>query len=218
MGKLIVIEGSDGSGKATQTKLLAKKLRDEGHFIKELSFPDYESEGSALVKMYLRGEFGKKAADVSPYAASLFYAVDRFASYKMKWMNDYEAGVVLISDRYVASNFVHQGVKLDKNERSDFIKWLCDLEYEKLGLPKPDLTCFLDMPPNISLSLVKERGREDIHEKDAGYLRKTYEVYKEIATEYGWEKIDCAEGNLPRPVEDIAKEVYNRVKGILQKR
>ncbi|MBO6178947.1 MAG: thymidylate kinase [Selenomonadaceae bacterium] len=214
-GKLIVIEGSDGSGKATQTKLLANRLRGEGYFIKKISFPDYESEGSALVKMYLRGEFGKKAQNVSPYAASLFYAVDRFASYKMKWMEDYELGCIFIADRYVASNFVHQGVKLNKDERKDFIKWLCDLEYEKLGLPKPDITCFLDMPPEISLSLVKERGREDIHEKDGEYLRKTYETYKEIAEEYGWEKIDCAEGNLPRAVEDIGKEVYNKVKVLL---
>ena len=213
-----MIEGSDGSGKATQTKLLANRLREEGRFVRELSFPNYESDGAAPVKMYLRGDFGKNARDVSPYAASIFYAVDRFASFRMKWKEDYEAGTLFIADRYVASNFVHQGVKLNKAERKDFIKWLCDLEYVKLGLPEPNLTIFLDMPPKISLSLVKERGREDIHEKDGEYLRETYEAYKEIAEEYGWEKIDCAEGNLPRAVEDIAKEVYNRAKGILQKR
>ena len=211
-GTLIVMEGADGSGKATQTQRLFFSLKKDGKIARVLSFPNYDSESSSLVKMYLRGDFGKTAAEVSPYAASLFYAADRFASFKQNWQKDYEAGEIFLADRYVASNFVHQGVKLGKDERENFIKWLSDLEYEKLALPKPDLTLFLDMPPKISFSLVKERGREDIHEKDGEYLKKTYEVYRELAKKFDWTQIPCYNGDLPRSVDDIAKDIYATVK------
>lgn len=214
-GKLIVIEGSDGSGKATQTALLADRLKKEGLKVNTLSFPDYDSESSALVKMYLRGDFGSDAKAVSPYAASLFYAADRYASYQKNWKSKYEAGEIFLADRYVASNFVHQGVKLEEGERENFIDWLEDLEYNKLSLPTPDMTIFLDMPPEISLSLVKERGRSDIHEKDANYLKKVYDIYKQFSKRFNWEKICCLDQNSPKSVEEIGEMVYNRVKRIL---
>lgn len=214
-GKLIVIEGSDGSGKATQTALLADRLKRDGLKINTLSFPDYDSESSALVKMYLRGDFGNDASAVSPYAASLFYAADRYASYQKIWKAKYEAGEIFLADRYVASNFVHQGVKLNEDERENFINWLEDLEYNKLTLPKPDVTIFLDMPPNVSLNLVKTRGRSDIHEKDADYLKKVYNLYNMFSDKFCWEKIGCSSENSPKSVEEISEIVYNRVKRIL---
>lgn len=214
-GKLIVIEGADGSGKATQTALLAKRLEKEGLKINALSFPDYESESSSLVKMYLRGDFGKEANAVSPYAASLFYAADRYASYQTKWKKAYEAGEIFLADRYVASNFVHQGVKLNTDERENFIKWLSDLEYNKLSLPKPDMTLFLDVPPEISLSLVKNRGREDIHEKDQNYLKNVYDIYQVFSKKFGWKNIECQRGDSIKSVEEISDLMYNEVKNIL---
>lgn len=215
-GRLIVIEGSDGSGKATQTALLADRLKKEGLKINTLSFPDYDSESSALVKMYLRGDFGKDANAVSPYAASLFYAADRYASYQTSWRIKYEAGEMFLADRYVASNFVHQGVKLNENEREKFIEWLEDLEYNKLNLPKPDMTIFLDMPPEVSLNLVKTRGRSDIHEKDADYLKNVYNTYNLLSNKFGWEKICCSFENSPKSVEEISGMVYNKVKTMVK--
>ena len=218
-GKLIVIEGADGSGKATQTALLAKKLKSEGKNITTLSFPDYESDSSALIKMYLNGDFGTDANSVSPYAASLFYAADRYASYKKNWQKLYENGEILIADRYVTSNFAHQGVKVEKNSRADFLNWLADLEYDKLELPKPDIVIFLDMPPEVSLKLVKERAKndakKDIHEKDEVYLKKVYECYLEASKMFGWKKISCAKNNLPKNISDIENEVYDACKEVL---
>lgn len=211
-GRLIVIEGADGAGKATQTALLAKRLERDGLNVNTLSFPDYESDSSALIKMYLKGDFGGDANNVSPYAASVFYAADRYASYKKKWQKLYEEGRFFIADRYVTSNLVHQGVKLEGGERDEFIKWLIDLEYNKLALPKPDIVIFLDMPPEMSLKLVKDRGRHDIHENNKDYLRKTYECYKETAEILGWIKIDCARENSVKTVEEINEEVYNACK------
>lgn len=214
-GKLIVIEGADGSGKATQTALLAERLKREGYKINTLSFPNYESESSALIKMYLRGDFGEDANSVSPYAASVFYASDRYASYQTTWKKDYEAGEIFLADRYTTSNFVHQGAKLPKEELENFIKWLMDLEYEKMGLPSPDITLFLDVNPEISLNLIKARGREDIHEKNKNYLKKVYDIYNLISEKYAWEKINCSSGNEIKSVEEIGEMVYNSVKRVL---
>ena len=159
-GKLIVIEAGDGSGKATQTALLFKRCSEAGKVVRQISFPDYDSPSSALIKMYLRGDFGFEATSVNAYAASLFYAVDRFASYQKTWRTFLEGGGIVIADRYVTSNMAHQAVKItDAVARKNFLAWLCDLEYEKLALPKPDKVIFLDMPPDAAQKLIAVRNR-----------------------------------------------------------
>ncbi len=219
-GKLIVLEGIDGSGKATQSALLEKKLKDEGKEVMHISFPDYDSESSALVKMYLSGQFGKDPGDVNPYAASLFYAVDRFASYRTKWKDFYEKGGVVIADRYTTSNMVHQMTKYDdKEEREKFLSWLEKTEYEELELPRPDLVILLDIPLAISENLVRERAKQggsmDIHEQHLDYLKKCYDAYQELVSLYGWQKIACAENGSLRRMEDIAEEVETQVNHII---
>ncbi len=215
---LIVIEGVDCSGKETQTARLYERLKAEGEQVERISFPDYGSEASAPVRMYLRGDFGKSAYDVNPYAASVLFAVDRFASYKMKWF-DKLSGIV-IADRYVTSNMVHQASKIaDEDEKRKYIRWLCDLEYEKLELPRPDLVLFLDMPPEISAILNSERknkitgeNKKDIHEDDLKYLRESYENARFVAREQGWRVIKCAEGGDLRTIEDISEEIFKAVR------
>lgn len=219
---LIVIEGVDCSGKETQTVSLYNALLTEGRKVKRISFPDYESDSSALVKMYLRGDFGKSAYDVNPYTASAFFAVDRFASYKTKWGEDLKDGIV-IADRYVTSNMVHQASKMDKSdEKTEFIKWLCDFEYEKLGLPRPDMVIFLDMPPEISAKLNLDRKNKitgelvkDIHESDLNYLKKSYDNAHFVAKNQNWRRIECAPNGNLRTVEDISAEILAAVKEIL---
>lgn len=219
---LIVIEGVDCSGKETQTVNLYNALEKEGLKVKRISFPDYESDSSALVKMYLKGDFGKSAYDVNPYTASAFFAVDRFASYKTKWGDDLKDGVV-IADRYVTSNMVHQASKMvSEEEKLNYIEWLYDFEYEKMGLPKPDMVLFLDMPPEISAKLNMERKNKitgdsvkDIHESDLDYLKKSYDNAHFVAKNQSWRRIDCApDGNL-RTIEDISAEILSAVKEIL---
>lgn len=215
MGKLIVIEGTDGSGKATQTKKLYERLRDLEGNVRRVSFPNYESESSALIKMYLRGDFGGDAEAVNPYATAAFYAVDRFAGF-VKWKNFYEHGGLILCDRYVGSNMAYQSAKItDELERVKFLAWLEDLEYECFQLPRPDLTIFLDMPPDVSAILRRERGREDIHESDAEYMLKTYNAYKEIAQKYGWRFVNCANGNFARNTTDIHENVLALVEELL---
>lgn len=215
MGKLIVIEGSDGSGKATQTRKLFDRLSDLEGKVRRLSFPNYESESSALIRMYLRGDFGGIAEEVNPYAAATFYAVDRFASY-FEWKDFYNAGGIVLSDRYVESNMVYQAAKLTKkSERTKFLTWLEDLEYNRYCLPRADLTIFLDMPPEVSAILRKKRGREDIHESDAAYMSKIYVTYKELAKKYGWKIVNCASGNFARNSTDIFEEILPLVEEIL---
>lgn len=215
MSILIVIEGSDGSGKATQTTRLYDRLKDLGVDTLRVSFPNYESESSALIKMYLRGDFGATPEDVNPYAASTFYAVDRFASYQ-RWKKFYTGEGVILADRYVGSNMAHQSAKIaKKSDRDKFLNWLDDFEYKKLELPRPDLTIFLDMPPEIATMLRRERGREDIHEADAAYMIKSYKTYKEIAKKFGWKVVNCAEGNFARSAVDIHEEIFMLVESIL---
>ncbi len=211
-GTLIVLEGIDGSGKATQSALLEKKLKAEGRDVMHISFPDYDSDSSALVKMYLAGDFGKDPTDVNPYAASLFYAVDRFASFRRKWKDFYENGGIVIADRYTTSNMVHQMTKYeDKEQRAAFLTWLEKTEYEELELPRPDLVVLLDIPLAMSEKLVKERaekgGSMDIHEQHLEYLRKCHDAYQELVSLYGWQKIACAEHGSLRSMEDISEEV-----------
>lgn len=211
-GTLIVLEGIDGSGKETQASLLEKKLKEKGREVMHISFPDYKSPSSALVKMYLKGDFGKNPEDVNPYAASLFYAVDRFASYRMKWKDFYQKGGIIIADRYTTSNMVHQMTKYeDKKARKDFLSWLEKTEYEELELPVPDLVILLDIPLGVSENLVKERARQggsmDIHEQHLDYLRKCHDAYQELVSLYGWKRIPCTEEGKLRTIEDIGKDV-----------
>lgn len=215
MGKLVVIEGSDGSGKATQTRKLYERLRDLDVKVRRVSFPNYESESSALIRMYLRGDFGGDAEAVNPYAAATFYAIDRFANF-FEWEKFYRKGGVIVSDRYVASNMAYQAAKLPRmSEREKFLKWLDDLEYKHYGLPRPDLTIFLDMPPEVSAILRRERGREDIHENDAAFMAKIYNMYKELAQKYGWKVISCANGHFARSSTDIHEDILRLVEEIL---
>lgn len=210
-GKLIVIEGLDGSGKSTQIEYLKSKLGGEA--VHQIKLPDYESESSSLVKMYLRGDFGKKPEDVNAYAASAFYAVDRFANYKMKWKNFYDNGDIIISDRYTTSNAYHQATKIEKSERAEFFKWLEDFEYALIGVPKPDAVIYLDMPIEISQRMMSERyhgdeSKKDIHESNLNYLYKCREAALDAAKEMGWYVVHCNDGDEPRSIEAIGEEIF----------
>lgn len=223
MGKLIIIEAGDGSGKATQTKRLFERLQNESYNIRKVSFPNYESPSSSLIKMYLSGEFGEKAEDVNPYVSSTFYAVDRFASFKKDWETYYNEGGIVISDRYTTSNMVHQASKIkDENEKNKYLDWLNDFEFNVFKLPEPDMVIFLDMPPEYSLKLIAERNNKftgesekDIHEKDSNHLKEAYENAKSIADKYGWVKISCTENGRVKSVEEIHELIYEKVKNII---
>lgn len=221
MGKLIVIEGLDGSGKSTQLDILCENLKKQNRDIRRVSFPDYDSNSSALVKMYLGGEFGSHPGDVNPYAASLFYAVDRYASYKTDWGKFYENGGVVISGRYTTSNAIHQTSKMEEDKWQGFLSWLYDLEYKKVAIPKPDLVIFLDMPISVSQKLLKNRyggdeNKKDIHESDIAYLEACRKAARFVARYSGFEVISCAteDGN-PRTIEDISEEILKKVTGVL---
>ncbi len=216
MSILIALEGSDGSGKATQTTRLLERLRNLKVNAMRVSFPNYESESSALIKMYLRGDFGSTAEEVNPYAAATFYSVDRFASFQ-KWKDFYkDDNGVILADRYVGSNMAHQSAKFKKkSERERFWNWLDDFEFKKMQLPRPDLTIFLDMPPEIAAMLRKVRGREDIHESDAAYMIKSYNTYKEIAKKFDWKIVDCAANNFAKSALDIHDDIFRLVEPML---
>lgn len=215
MGKLIVIEGTDGSGKATQTTRLFERLRNLRVNVLRVSYPNYESESSALIKMYLRGDFGGNAESVNPYAAAMFYAVDRFASFQT-WKDFYNDGGIVLADRYVASNMAHQASKLNrKADREKFWNWVEDIEIKKFQLPRPDLTIFLDLPPNISAMLRQKRGREDLHESDANFMAKSYKTYCELAQKFNWKTINCAENNFARSALDIEQDIFRLVEEML---
>ena len=209
--KLIVIEGLDGSGKATQAKRLTEALVEKGIPVREVSFPDYGSDSSALVRMYLSGQFGTDPQNVNAYAASSFFAVDRFASYKKDWHRDYARGVV-IADRYTTSNAVHQCSKLPKEQWDDFLNWLFDFEYKKLGIPAPDRVIYLNVDPAVSQALMTARysgdeNKKDIHERDIAYLRHSREAAAYCAEKLGWETVDCCRDGQMRSIEDIHKDV-----------
>lgn len=220
-GTLIVLEGIDGSGKETQASLLEKKLKEKGREVMHISFPDYKSPSSALVKMYLKGDFGKNPEDVNPYAASLFYAVDRFASYRMKWKDFYQKGGIIIADRYTTSNMVHQMTKYeDKKARKDFLAWLEKTEYEELELPRPDLVILLDIPLSVSEGLVKKRalqgGSMDIHEQHLDYLKKCCGAYQELVDRYGWKRISCTRDGKLRSIEAIGIDVAQAATAVMK--
>ncbi|MEE1197619.1 MAG: deoxynucleoside kinase [Acutalibacteraceae bacterium] len=217
MGKLIVIEGLDGSGKSTQLELLPKSLSELGIECRTVSFPNYDSDSSALVKMYLSGEFGSKPEDVNAFAASTFYAVDRFASYKTNWGEFYENGGTVIAGRYTTSNAVHQASKLDPKNWEEFLSWLYEFEYEKIGIPKPDMVIFLDMPTDVSQKLLSKRysgdnDKKDIHERDVDYLEHCRKAALFTAEFSGWQIVSCAENGEPRTIEAIAEDIKNKVK------
>ena len=209
--KLIVIEGLDGSGKANQAKKLTKALTDRGIPVREVSFPDYDSDSSALVRMYLSGQFGTDPQDVNAYAASAFFAVDRFASYKKDWGRDYARGVI-IADRYTTSNAVHQCGKLPKEHWADFLDWLFDFEYNKLGIPAPDCVVYLNVAPQVSQALMTARysgdeSKKDIHERDLAYLKHSREAAAYCAEKLGWKTVDCCRDGQMRSIEEIHADI-----------
>ena len=213
-GTLIVIEGLDGSGKATQAKLLFESLQQKGKNVRQVSFPDYDSDSSALVKMYLAGAFGSDPGDVNAYAASTFYAVDRYASYRTDWGEIYENGGIVLSDRYTTSNAVHQGSKLPDDELPAFFDWLQDLEYGKLGLPKPDLVIYLDVDLETSLARMRRRQQKthtsaDIHEKDKNYLARCLHTAGMAAEHYGWTRVPFLKDGKERAVDEKNREIYS---------
>lgn len=225
-GKLIVIEGTDSSGKETQTNILFEKLKEnmsESTKIRKISFPNYESPACAPVKMYLAGEFGTDAEKVNPYPVSTMYAIDRYASFKTDWGKFYNEGGVVVTDRYVTSNMVHQASKIDnKIEKENYLKWLEDLEYEKMEIPRPDLVIFLNMPTEIAEELMAKRknkitgeDKKDIHEKNSEYLRKSHKNACEISVKYSWAEVKCVKSNRLKSIEEISEEIYSLVAEIL---
>ncbi len=211
-GKLIVFEGTDGSGKATQARLLFQRMTKRGLACREIDFPRYGNPFAVPVDRYLHGALGNRPGDVNAYASSTFFAVDRFASYKEDWGGFYEAGGILVANRYTTSNAVHQAPKLPEAERREYLDWLFDLEYHRLGLPVPDLVLYLDMPSAVSEKMLRHReastgSAADIHEQDGGYLRRCRETAREIVRQYGWTVVDCAAGDAPRSPEDIHRQV-----------
>ena len=221
MGKLIVIEGTDGSGKTTQFHILTERLRAEQVQFHELVFPRYSEPSSALIRMYLGGEFGSRPTDVNAYAASAFYAVDRYASFKQDWGELYHKGGLIVSDRYTTSNAVHQASKEPPEKQGDFLKWLYDFEYDKLGLPRPDLTIYLDVPTDFTERLLRSREQDththaDIHEQDVSYLTTCRETGRRAAKFYGWTVVDCVKDGKMRSVEDIHQEIYRLVRQCME--
>lgn len=216
-GKLIVFEGTDGSGKATQSRLLFERLRKEGIDCRKLNFPRYGEPSAAMAELYLNGGLGAHPEDVNAYAASTFYAVDRYASYKQDWGAYYENGGVLIADRYTTSNAVHQASKLPEEERKAFLKWLFDFEYHLLGLPEPSKVFYLDVQTEVSERMMRKRETEtntkaDIHEQDEEYLRACRNAAQRTVSEYGWHRIECSGAGEMRTIQDIHEEIYAAVK------
>ena len=224
MGILIAIDGVDASGKQTHTELLQEYFENQGYKVRRLSFPVYESESSSLVKMYLSGKLGKTADDVDAYAASTLYAADRFATYKSDWHTDYEdKDTLIIADRYVSSNMIHQASKIgDKAEKDKFLSWLYDFEYNLYKIPKPDVTLFLDMPPEYGRILMQNRNNKftdektlDIHESDFSYLEKSYNNAKYVADKFGWKTVSCIKDGEIRSIDDIQKEIIEICKDVI---
>lgn len=215
-GKLIVLEGTDGSGKSTQFKLLCAALEARGQAFRRLVFPRYQEESSALIRLYLGGAFGSHPGDVNAYAASAFYAVDRYASYKQDWGAFYEAGGLVVCDRYTTSNAVHQGSKLPEAERPAFWDWLDGFEYGRLGLPRPDTVLWMDLPPERAVENLRRREADthtagDIHEVDGDYLRACYEAERQAAAHYGWQAVACMDGARLRGIAEIHEEIMARL-------
>ena len=216
-GKLIVLEGIDGSGKSAQFRRLCARLEKDGIDYNHIVFPRYDQESSALIRMYLNGEFGTRPDDVNAYTASTFFAVDRFASYKKDWGAIYEDGGLFLSDRYTTSNAVHQGSKLSDDELPAFFRWLSDLEYGKMGLPKPDLVIYLEVDVETSLARMRRRQEKthtsaDIHEKDIAYLERCLHTADMAADFYGWKRIPFRANGAERELEEKNEEIYRIIR------
>ena len=221
MGKLIVIEGTDGSGKSTQFKLLTEFLENKGLEFKKLVLPQYAEPSSALIRMYLGGEFGTNPSDVNAYAATAFFAVDRYASYKKVWGQWYDEGGLIVSDRYTTSNAVHQTSKEPPEKQGEFLKWLYEFEYDRLGLPRPDLTIYLDVPTDFTEKMMRKREADtntsaDIHEQDLAYLATCRRIGKTAAQYYGWTVIECVRDGAMRTIEDIHQEICRHITACLE--
>ena len=219
-GRLIVIEGLDGSGKATQAARLTDALNAQGKGVKQISFPDYASDSSALIKMYLGGKFGSHPDDVNAYAASTFYSVDRYASYKTNWGDFYRRGGIVVSDRYTTSNAVHQCSKLPREQWPAFLEWLFDFEYNKIGIPVPDRVVYLEVDPAVSQGLMTARykgdeSKKDIHEKDLAYLARSHEAADYCARTLGWVTVPCTAPGAMRPIEAIHADLLQAIKEVL---
>lgn len=218
-GKLIVLEGTDASGKSTQFARLCQYCDDRQISYRRLVFPRYEEESSALIRMYLGGEFGSHPDDVSAYAASTFFAVDRFASYRKDWKDYYENGGLVLADRYTTSNAIHQASKLDGEEQNAYLDWLFDFEYRIMGLPAPDHVFFLDMPTEAvhELLIHREGKSTDIHEKDIPYLQRCYQTSSKLADRFHWERIRCTKNGSIRSIEAISNDLTGRFAALIEK-
>ena len=220
MGKIFVIDGTDGSGKQTQFERLKNRLTEEGIDYRTVSFPNYDSPSSSLVKMYLSGEFGENAKDVSPYIASTFYAADRYATYTTKYKEYYENGGIILADRYTTANMVHQAGKIqDSEEREKFLNWLWNLEFELYGLPVPAEVFFLKMPPEKALELIKNRenkfthsAQKDIHERDKSHITDSFNAACSVAQKYNWYTVECIKDGQVRTIDDIHEEIYQEIR------
>lgn len=216
MGKLIIIEGLDGCGKSTQTALLEKYLDDKSISFKKIKLPDYDSPSSTLVNMYLGGEFGSNANDVNAYAASAFYAVDRFASFKLKWKKEYDNGELILADRYATSNLIYQMEKIPSDCWDEYIEWSEDFEYEKIGVPRPDAVIFLDMPVEVSQRLMTQRycgdeNKKDVHEANVEFLNGCRRSALYAAKKQGWYVVECSDGENPLAIEKIHSNIVSIV-------
>ena len=220
MGKLFVIDGTDASGKQTQFEKLQQRLKHENIDYRVISFPNYDSPSSSLVKMYLSGEFGENAKDVSPYIASTFYAADRYATYKTKLEDYYNNGGIILADRYTTANMVHQAGKIkDKQEREKFLNWLWDFEFNLYKLPVPTKVFFLNMPPEYAFELMKNRenkftheAQKDIHERDKNHIVDSYNAACDVAQKYNWVTIDCIKDDKIRTIEEIHEDIFKQIK------
>lgn len=219
-GKLFVIDGTDGSGKQTQFERLVKRLKEDGVDYRTVSFPNYDSPSSGLVKMYLSGEFGTNAKEISPYIASTFYAADRYATYKTQLESYYQNGGLILADRYTTANMIHQAGKIkEKEERKKFLDWLWDFEFRLYGLPIPTECFFLKMDPNHAFQLMENRENKfshtqekDIHERDKNHIIDSYEAACDVAKDYGWYVVDCVKNNQIRTIDEIHEEIYTEIK------
>ena len=223
MGKIIVIEGTDSSGKETQTKLLYERIKKINEKTIKISFPNYDSPACEPVKMYLAGSFGTDAVKVNPYPVSTMYAIDRYASYKQDWGKSYEEGYIIVTDRYVTSNMIHQASKIQsEEEKEEYIKWLIDLEYKKNQIPEPDIVIFLKMPIDKAKELMENRNnkidgsmKKDIHEINEDYLKKSYKNATEISQKFNWYEVECVENNRIKSIEEINDEIFKKIEKLI---
>ena len=220
MGKLFVIDGTDASGKQTQLSKLKERLDKEGIEYKSVSFPNYDSESSSLVKIYLNGELSEDPKEISPYIASTFYAADRYITFKKEYEEYYKNGGIILADRYTTSNMVHQAGKIkDDKEREKFLNWLWDFEFNLYGLPVPTEVFFLNMPTEYAIKLMENRKnkitkeeKKDIHERSPEHLKDAYEEACKLSKKYNWKEIKCVKDGKIRRIEDIHEEIYQELK------